>query len=236
MREPTFPIVHVSTILVAAILFAGGFAYAGAQSQEPKPVLPATPVAEEDILADDEPLSGVADSTWEGPNWGVSLSWDPAEWAVEAESIVEGYDGLQIGTPLSTVYIEAYEGFGGDADSCLADAERELGEIQALSEVAPLSDRPLPTAEEERGPALLLGVVATLEDGTPYRGIEYIECRTVVPGVAVVEITWRTATGAFNEDFPRVEELLATLEIPDAGEPAATPAATPAIPLATPVA
>ena len=44
MRESTFPIVHIATLLLAAILFAGAFAFAGAQSQEPKPVLPATPI------------------------------------------------------------------------------------------------------------------------------------------------------------------------------------------------
>ena len=72
-------------------------------------------------------------------------------WSVEGEFIDEGYDGLQIGTPISTVYLEAYDGFDGDASECFAAAEQEIGEREGVSEVAPLSDRPLPVAEEVRG-------------------------------------------------------------------------------------
>ena len=204
---------------------------AGAQTQEPKPEIPATPVAETEQpseLAE----SGVSGDSWQGPNWGVRIAWDAAEWVVEAESIVPGYDGLQIGTPRTTVYVEAYDGFDGDPDACLADAEREIGEREGVSEVVPLSNRTLPVPDEVRGPAQLYGVTADLAEGGTYRGVEYVECRTVVPGVAVVEITWQGSVNVFNQDFPLVEDLLATLQIPDA----AGAVGTPAVPQATPVA
>ena len=159
------------------------------------------------------------------------FSWDPAVWSVEGEFIDEGYDGLQIGTPISTVYLEAYDGFDGDAAACFAAAEQEIGEREGVSEVVPLSDRPLPVAEEVRGEAGLFGVTATLADGTTYRGVEYVECRTVVPGETVLEITWQAVTQAFNEDFANVEELLAAIEMPEERVPA-----TPVAPGATPVA
>jgi hypothetical protein len=82
-----------------------------------------------------------------------------------------------------------------------------------------------------RGEAGLFGLTASLPDGTNYRGVEYVECRTVRPGEAVLEITWQAVTQAFNEDFANVEELLAAIELP--GE---SPAATPVAPQATPVA
>jgi S1-C subfamily serine protease len=173
---------------------------------EPTTSIEPTPVA--------SPPSGVSGSSWEGPNSGVRVSWDPTMWSVEDELIDVAYDGVQIGTPLSTVYLEAYEGFGGNAEACFADAARELGEREGVSEVVPLSGRPLPVAEDERGEAGLFGITATLPDGNTYRGVEYVECRTVLPGVSVLEITWQVATQAVDEDFPKVETLLAVIEVP----------------------
>ncbi len=231
MRQPTITVRRVPVIVLAMLFSAGLATFAGAQSQEPKPVLPATPVAESDLPARDSATSGVSGSSWEGPNSGVRVSWDPAVWSVEAEHIEDGYDGLQIGTPISTVYLEAYVGFAGDAEACFADAERELAEHEDISEVIPLSGRPLPVAEDERGEAGLFGITATLADGSDYRGVEYVECRTVVPGESVLEITWRAVTQAVNQDFANVETLLAAIEMPDESPQAATPVA----PVATPV-
>jgi hypothetical protein len=232
MRQPTFTVRRLPVIVLAMLFSAGLGTFASAQSQEPKPVLPATPVAESDLPSLDSATSGVSGSSWEGPNSGVRVSWDPAIWSVEGELIEDGYDGLQIGTPISTVYLEAYVGFGGDAEACFADAEQELGEREGVSEVIPLSGRPLPVAADQRGDAALFGITATLPDGNTYRGVEYVECRTIVPGESVLEITWQVVTQAFNEDFAHVETLLAAIEMPDEPRPAATPIA----PRATPVA
>jgi len=160
------------------------------------------------------------------------MHWDPDIWSVEGEFIDAAYDGLQIGTPISTVYLEAYDGFEGDAAACFADAEQEIREREGVSEVVELSDRPLPVAEDVRGAAGLFGLTATLPDGTTYHGVEYVECRTVFPEQTVLEITWQTLTQAFNEDFPNVEELLATIELPDEASSAATPVAARAAPVA----
>lgn len=232
MRQSIFPVRYLPIIVLAMLFLSGMAAVAGAQSQEPKPVLPATPVAESDLAALDSAPSGVAGSSWEGPNSGVRVSWDPAIWSVEREFIEDGYDGLQIGTPISTVYLEAYVGFSGDTGACFTAAERELGEREGVSEVIPLSGRPLPVAEDERGEAGLFGITATLPDGTVYRGIEYVECRTIVPGESVLEITWQAVTQAVNDDFANVETLLAAVELPDESRPSATPVAVSATPVA----
>jgi hypothetical protein len=230
MRPRCFSVRRLSIYVVVMLLSAGSATVAVAQSQEPKPALPATPVAQPDSPASGETPTGVSGSSWQGPNFGVRIHWDPAVWSVEGESIDEGYDGLQIGTPSSTVFLEAYDGFAGDAEACFAAAEQEIGEREGISEVVPLTDRPQPVAAEVRGEAGLFGLTATLPDGTPYRGVEYVECRTVKPGEAVLEITWQSVTQAFNEDFANVEELLATIEMPQD-----SPSATPVAPQATPV-
>jgi hypothetical protein len=230
MLPQRFSVRYLPILTVVILLSIGLTAVTVAQSQEPKPELPATPISQ---LA--TPVSGaatgVSGSSWQGPNFGVRIHWDPDVWSIEGESIDEGYDGLQIGTPISTVYLETYIGFDGDAAACFAAAEQEIGKREAVLEVVPLSGRPLPVAEEVRGVAGLFGVTATLPDGNTYRGVEYVECRTVHPGQTVLEITWQAVTEAFNEDFANVEELLAAIELPEEPLPA-----TPVAPNATPVA
>ena len=225
MRLPSAGFRNLTTIALALSFSTGIAGLVGAQSQEPKPVLPATPVASGDVTPASEATTGVSGSTWTGPNWGVGVSWDAADWTVEAEFIDDGYDGLQIGTPLSTVYLEAYEGFDGDAVACLADAAAEIAARQGVTEVVPLTGRPLPVPEDQRGEGQLFGLTLTLEDGTVFRGVEYVECRTLLPGTAVLEITWQTITETFNQDFPRVEALLAAITLPDDATPVATPVA-----------
>lgn len=231
MRRSSAQVWHIPTVILTILVTVRVATVAGAQSQEPKPVHPATPVSETEIARPDSATTGVSDSAWEGPNSGMRISWDPAVWTVEGEAIEDGYDGLQIGTPISTVYLEAYEGFGGDAEACFADAEQELSEREGISEVVPLTGRQLPVADDDRGEAGLFGVTAELPDGTTYRGVEYIECRTVVPGESVLEITWQAVTQAFNQDFPAVEALFAAIEMPEQSSQDATPV----VPRATPV-
>jgi hypothetical protein len=216
---------HTQILSLAVLLSLAVAGVAGAQSQEPKPVLPATPVADSDVSPANGTTTGVTDSSWTGPNWGVSISWDPAIWTVAAEFIDTGYDGVQLGTPLSTVYLEAYEGFDGDAAACLADATAEIAGREGVTEVLPLSGRPLPVPEDERGEAQLFGLTLTLEDGTVFRGVEYVECRTLSPGTAVIEITWQTITETFNQDLSNVEALLGTISVPGTATPVATPVA-----------
>ena len=77
------------------------------------------------------------------------------------------------------------------------------------------------------------GQIVRLIDQTKLPGtVEYVECRTVKPGEAVLEITWQAVTQAFNEDFANVEELLAAIEMPDESRAAATPVAPRATPIA----
>jgi hypothetical protein len=225
MRSPSATTWHFWILSLAVLLALGIAGIAGAQSQEPKPVLPATPVADTDLPPADGSSTGVVGSSWTGPRWGVGISWDPSVWTVEAEFIDTGYDGVQLGTPLSTVYVEAYERFGGDAAVCLADAEAEIAAREGVTEVLPLSGRPLPVPDANRGEAALFGLTLTLEDGTVFRGIEYVECRNIVPGSAVLEITWQTITETFNQDFPNVEALLGTITVSSDATPVATPVA-----------
>jgi hypothetical protein len=218
IRQPIPILIALAVLLVG---LAGG---ANAQTQEHKPGAQASPVPATEVSSNELPSSGVSGSAWEGPNFGVRLSWDPAEWSVEDEYIDPGYDGLQLGTSISTVYVEAYDGFDGDAAACLTEARQQIGEREGVTEVTPISGHSLPVSDDVRGEAELFGVTAKLADGSVFHGIEYVECRTLIPGQAVLELTWQTITSAFDEDLPRSEALFGTLDLPSVSTPAATPA------------
>src|SRR5918997_2549182 len=173
MCPECFSVRRLSVLVVAMFLSIGLATVTVAQSQEPKPALPATPVAQPESPASAEATTGVSGSSWQGPTFGVRIHWDPAVWSVEGESNDEGYDGLQLGTPISTVFLEAYDGFAGDSEACLTAAEKEIGEREGVTEVVPLTDRPLPVAADVRGAVGLFGLNRSLPDGTPYRGVEY---------------------------------------------------------------
>lgn len=229
MRPPSFANRrHIASLLATLFTFAL-VAVATAQSQEPKPTDNATP-ANETETPSATPASGVVDSTWVGPNWDVGIAWDAAVWTVEGELIDAGYDGLQLGTPSSTVYVEAYDGFAGDANECLDDAEAEIRARDGVSEVEVLEGRQLPEIEAATWPTRLFGLVAELPDGSPYRGVELVQCRSVAPGTAVLELTWQVAANIYNQELPLVDTLFATLTMPIAAAPEATP-----LPEATPV-
>ena len=227
MRGPSTSLRRPPTVVLGLLAFFALALAAGAQSQEPKPTFPGTPTAETETPAVSTPVSGVSDSTWQGPNYGVRLEWDPSVWTVEGELIDSGYDGLQLGTPASTVFIEAYDGFAGDADACLDEAEREIRARESVTEVAILSGRQLPELGEARGPMRLFGLVAQSSDGTPYRALEFVECRTLIPGSAVLELTWQTAPATYNQERPLAEALLGAIALPGQATPVALPASSP---------
>jgi hypothetical protein len=209
-------------ILASVGLIATGMLLASqagslAQSQEPKPspapVLIATPVLQPESGL---PGTGITGNTWLGPNFGVGITWDVDSWVVESEQIERGYDGLRLGTPAASVFLEAYEGYPSDPASCLEDANAEIAGRDFVTEVVPLDNRPLPETGFTEGARRLFGIAATMEDGTVYRGAEYVECRQLPDG-AMLEITWQVPVEAFNSELPLVNALFANLVVPGAG-------------------
>ena len=240
MRLPQLEVRRIRGFMVGLALGLGIVSIVSGQSQEPKPQLPATPVLPAETTDAIAPTTGVAGNAWRGPTWGVSVTWDPDEWRVEDEFLTRGFDGLRIGTDGSSVFIEAYDGFDGDPELCLAAAAQEIRERdrEHTIEVAPLTGPPVPTAPTPDSARQLYGVTVTLEDGSPARAVEFVECRTLVPGTAVLELTWQTSTEAFNEELPKAEALFATVQAPavedGGGTPSASTEATPEA-MATPV-
>jgi hypothetical protein len=227
-------------IALAALLLAAIGLSASAQSQEPKPKIAPTASAPASASAAASPAakSGVHGNAYTSPTFGYTLSWDPSIWAVKAERLIEGYDGLELGSDRSNVFVEGMNDYGGDVAACLADARQQIASRQG---VGPISDfqgpgRPIPDTNGAK--SFLVGYVAKFPDGSSQTIVEYVQCRTIVPGAAVLELTWQTLDTTYAQQLPIVADLFKTLHVPGAGATpvAATPAASPPVlPGATPV-
>ncbi|MCA9878877.1 MAG: hypothetical protein KC442_13890 [Thermomicrobiales bacterium] len=221
-KHPKACLTAVGFIATSALL--AGHLSSQAQSQEPKPAPPpvavATPLPQVEAGS---PRTGVTGNTWLGPNFGVGITWDANIWVVESEQVERAYDGLRLGTPVSSVFVEAFEGFPADPVMCLEDANAEIAGREFVTEVVPLPNRPLPDTGSDEGVRQLFGIAAKLSDGTVYRGAEYVECRQL-PGGAMMELTWQVPVEAFNAELPLVNDLFASLLVPgDGSEPPAPP-------------
>ncbi|HET7093860.1 MAG TPA: hypothetical protein VFI22_10290, partial [Thermomicrobiales bacterium] len=113
---------------------------------------------------------------------------------------------------------------------------------QGISAISDFQGPGRPIADTAGAKSLLVGYVATLPDNSTTTIVEFVQCRTLVPGQAVLELTWQAQDVDYAQQLPLVVDLLKTLHVPGAaatpvsGTPVGTPAASPtAMPGATPV-
>jgi hypothetical protein len=224
-----------------ALLFVPALALsARAQSQEPKPkITPAATAAAP--AATPAAQSGVHGNAYISPTFGYTLSWNPDTWSVKDERLLEGYDGLELGTDRSNLFVEGMNDYAGDPTACLADARQQLASRQGISAISDFQGPGRPVQDANGAKSYLVGYVAKLPDGSTTSIVEFVQCRTLVPGQAVLELTWQVQDVDYAKQLPLVVDLLKTLHIPGAaatpvaGTPLASPEATPLAPGATPV-
>ncbi|HET7093382.1 MAG TPA: hypothetical protein VFI22_07890 [Thermomicrobiales bacterium] len=231
--------VHRGGVVLAVLLVPALSMSAHAQSQEPKPKT--SPPAATAAAATPVARTGVHGNSYTSPTFGYTLSWDPATWSVKDERLLEGYDGLELGTDRSNLFVEGMNQYSGDPAACIADARQQISGRQGISAISDFQGPGRPTADTAGAKSLLVGYVATLPDNSTTTIVEFVQCRTLVPGQAVLELTWQVQDADYAQQLPLAVDLLKTLHIPGAatpvaGTPVGTPAATPAaMPGATPV-
>lgn len=217
---------------------------ARAQSQEPKPKI--APPAATAAAATPTAPSGVRGNSYTSPTFGYTLAWDPATWSVKDERLLEGYDGLELGTDRSNLFVEGMNAYRGDPAACLADARQQIAGRTGITSVSDFQGPGRPIQDAAGATSFLVGYVATLPDNSTTTIVEFVQCRTLVPGQAVLELTWQVQDVDYAQQLPLAVDLLQSLQIPGAaatplaGTPAATPLAPPAatpraLPCATPV-
>jgi hypothetical protein len=198
-----------------AVAQAGCLRWAGRCGRLPVPAA---------LTALTEGPSGVAGTTYASPAFGWRLAWDPAVWAVDEAWSRGGTDRLvlRLRDDTAVVAFSAFRGHGGDAARCIrqpiAFRPAQPGTTDVRVVAGPGGDAARSWVEQ---------TYAYAEAGGRIRRFgEYAECRSLVPGEAVLVVDFRAPVAAYASRLPRLEGLLTAVVLPAAG--AATPvAATP---------
>ena len=158
--------------------------------------------------------SGVDGNHYASPHFGVGLTWDPHVWQVQGERAVPNFDGLQLGTADSSVFVEGIRDYAGDPTVCLADMQMQLTDRANRNSVETSRDKPSPLSDPSGAESSLSVFEVSQAGGAPLRVVEWTQCRTLVPEDSVLVLSWDVPEDAFAREFPKVVELLNSLEMP----------------------
>jgi hypothetical protein len=216
------------------------------------------------VQAQDVEQPGVEGTTYTSPTWGYSLAWTD-EWEViasfadqTAHGVTEGlargdYLLLSAGLPNGnavSLEIMAGAGYGGNPVPCLDTYVADLEALQAQSsdEVAIAGFQPATADGQPVGgtdPTSAYGLFEYSMTGEEFHWdlVDYVDCRTLREGAAVLRIEASTLRENYETAVPLIEAVLATLSLPAGGDiasptpprplppqldPLPSPAATPA--------
>jgi hypothetical protein len=168
-------------------------------------------------------FEGVDGNRYESPTWGYTLEWDEDVWEVVEATSSRRRDRLHLRSDESELFVDGLSDFAGDATECLAERIATL--IDRATEAEPLQDdegNVIEGEDDERAFAAFVFIGSILEDepeaDDETESVAYIECRTLVPGEAVIQILHVAPVEAYPDEAVLVAELLETLTIPAAEE------------------
>jgi hypothetical protein len=167
--------------------------------------------------ADESDLVGVEENAYQSPTWGYSLRWDDTLWLPVQASSADGVDALFLQSRQSILFLQGVP-FAGDPAACLATTVDALSREDGVDDWEPLEDEDGdPIAGETDGRAwAAFTLTFTTAGGDEFADADYVECRRLVAGEAVLLILHNTRQDAYPEEAEAVEAVLATLDLPEA--------------------
>jgi hypothetical protein len=178
------------------------------------------PDEEEDDRTTPRGESGVDGNVYTSPNFGYTISWDPAVWQVTDETYEDGSDYFEVTTVGGTSIVSfiAVEGYGGDASLCRDDANALLGETEGITAFTPTPhvDTGEPLIGGDGALAFAIFDITFSDESGTFQARSYLQCRTLVAGRAVLALIWIVPTQLFNADLAAFEGLLAGIDTSEA--------------------
>ena len=158
--------------------------------------------------------SGVQGNTYTSPTYGYSLTWD-ASWAVISETSTGVDDRLQLNNGVSDLYVEGFGNYPSDPQACVDSIVAQFPNNPGWSRVQPL---PLPEGGLIPGEELIRAAAAYsfryTTDGASADYVEYVECRALIPGQAILVITHIAPLADYQREAGAVRALLDRLTMP----------------------
>lgn len=162
--------------------------------------------------------NAVSGNTYTSDVFGYSITWDNTWTPVEGSS-GDGYDVLHLATQQADFYLEAYTAYGGDPDVCVAT---KLDKYQANTTVSNLSvvdQQPAPTDGSTPVASATVTLTIPAQDGSPLDLAATVICQTLLPGAAVIIVTFVAHADVYETLAPAADALIANVVLP----PSATP-------------
>lgn len=156
------------------------------------------------------------EGTYTSPTYGYSISYDDS-WTIGQEDTQGGYDILKLDSDGSTFYLEGYPDYDGDPETCL-DEQIDLTENDpSVDDFEILEDEngePIELRDADQAFALVQ-VSVTTDEGDTGELVVYLECRPLIPDVAVIVISQYMSPSGYENELERKDAIVDTLILDD---------------------
>ena len=157
---------------------------------------------------------------WTSPTYGFSVSWAGTEWQPDPEGTLtavgpERLDRLHLLNGVSSLYFEGATRYQGDLSACVAEEANLLAQETGVSEIRPYRDEEGVQLVADGPNSSAAAFTLTLSIGDhEVELVDYVECRTLTPGQAVLIITLVTQPPGFDQELAAAQTVIDTIELP----------------------
>jgi hypothetical protein len=158
---------------------------------------------------------------WTSPTYGFSVSWAGTEWQPDPAGTLaavgpERLDRLHLLNGVSSLYFEGATRYQGDLPACVAEEANLLSQETGVSEIRPYRDEEgvQLVADGPNSSAAAFTLSLSIGD-QEVELVDYVECRTLIPGQAVLIVTLVTEPSGFRQELSAAQTVIDTIELPE---------------------
>jgi hypothetical protein len=161
----------------------------------------------------------VAGSRWTSPTYGFSVSWAGTSWENDPAGTLAGVgpeqlDRLHLVNGVSSLYFEGATRYAGELASCVAEEANLLSREPGVANVRPYLDANGVQLVASGPDAAAAAFTLTLDvGGQQLELIDYVECRTLIEGEAVLIVTLVTDPAAFERELEAATAVMDTITL-----------------------
>lgn len=162
----------------------------------------------------------VGGDSYTDPAYDWNVSWDDDIWTTVDNPT---YELVLSNEAESYVFFQNRDEWG-DAQDCLDGRVDEVASEDGVDDLEPLEDEdgdPIGTNSNDRATATYS--LTFTGSGRPIDRVNAFDCRVLVPGEAVLAVTYVTSADAYEDDVADVDDLLVDLTIPETTSADETP-------------
>src|SRR5215207_9806474 len=154
---------------------------------------------------------------WTSPTYGFSVSWAGTEWQPDPEGTLtavgpERLDRVHLLNGVSSLYFEGATRYQGDLTACVAEEANLLAQETGVSEIRPYRDEEGVQLVADGPNSSAAAFTLTLSIGDQeVELVDYVECRTLIPGQAVLIITLVTEPPVFDQELAAAQSVIDTI-------------------------